>query len=92
VVAEVNGRRVRRMGRSFTDPTVVGAGLLVFLRSSARYQRTLGVSLDARGAPRRHDDLTSVAGRYALICLTPTEKMDEARTNEEAQHGAGVHT
>lgn len=86
------GRRVRCVGRAFTDPATVAEGLLVFLRRSARYQRSLAVPLDTRRTPRRAEDLATAARQYALIRLTPIEQGSESPVREEARHGAGVYT
>ncbi len=91
VTANLQGRRVRFVGRAFTDPAVVADGLLVFLRYSPRYQRSLAVPLDARGAPQRRDDVTHAVSRYVLICLTPVDMATEALGGEEARHGANIY-
>lgn len=92
VTAYLQGQCVRFVGFAITEPDVVADGLLKFLRRSSRYQRSLAVPLDERGAPQRWEDLIRVASHYALICLTPIETVTEALTGEEARHGASVHT
>lgn len=91
VTVERGGRRIRVIGEAVTSAPEVAAGLLVFLRRSARLQRALSVPLDTDGAPKNSEDLASAAQRYALIRFTPIAPADGVTAGEEALHGAGVH-
>lgn len=91
VTPEVDGRRIRVIGQTFTGAPEVAAGLLVFLRRSARLQRALSVPLDTDGAPRNNEDPSSAAQRYALIRFTPVLTAREPAAGDETLRGAGVH-
>ncbi|HEU5347810.1 MAG TPA: hypothetical protein VFU63_04275 [Ktedonobacterales bacterium] len=63
----LRGRRVQAMAQAITSPEEVIKGLLVVLRRSPRYQRSLGVALDAQGNARQNDQLARAASQYVVI-------------------------
>lgn len=67
VTLRLRGREVHATAQAITDPAEVMKGLLVLLRRSPRYQRSLGVPLDRRGYARQQVRLAQVASEYALI-------------------------
>lgn len=68
----LRGHRLQAIAQALTEPEDVIKGLLVFLRRSPRYQRTLGVRLDSHGDARQEAQLARAASQYALIriCLS----------------------
>lgn len=84
------GRQFQATAEASTDPDEVARWLLMVLRRSPMYQRSLGVMLDKYGKPRQQAQLDRTASRYAVIRIwlpTFAHKIPTTEVEREAVGG-----
>ncbi len=85
VTVDMEGNHFAGMGESFTETSTVAEGLLLFLRSSQRYQKAFHVSLDQEKQP---DDPAALKQATVNVVLIRVSNLSVQEISYEHAKGA----